>query len=380
VAEVLAHHYRQTDHADKAFTYLSMAGSKSLSVYSLDEAANHFAAALTLLDKNPNCATDDQVAGFLAPYALLLNMTLRFNVMIELLEQYLQRIDRLDDDPRAVLIRHHFVVALLWNTRYREAALVQQATSPIAGRLGDSRAQAYSLAGEIHVSSMVAPKVINEFESLKQKAIRTSSDTTDAYIQSWTRFVIGWEEIHRGRVNEAREAARELMQVGQLLNDPRSTGFGLGLFTWIALVSESYTEALAFSQQSEAVAVTPFDRAFAITGKGCALVLLRRTDEGARLLEEQRRQAVTDGYLYALNGSDPAIGLCKVLQGNIASGIQWIEDAILRREQEGTKPDTLGRKLTYRLDCHGIFDSHQKKAPPAFADGAFEAFRSSPLS
>ena len=25
VAEVLAHHYRQTDHTDKAFTYLSMA-------------------------------------------------------------------------------------------------------------------------------------------------------------------------------------------------------------------------------------------------------------------------------------------------------------------------------------------------------------------
>jgi hypothetical protein len=136
-------------------------------------------------------------------------------------------------------------------------------------------------------------------------------------------------------VNEAREAARELMQVGQLLNDPRSTGFGLGLFTWIALISESYAEALELSEQSEAVAVTPFDRAFAITGKGCALVLLRRTDEGARLLEEQRRQAVTDGYLYALNGSDPAIGLCKVLQGNIANGIQWIEDAILRREHEG---------------------------------------------
>ena len=71
VAEVLAHHYSQTDHADKAFTYLSMAGSKSLSVYSLDEAATHFTAALALLDKNPNCASDDQVADFLVSYTLL---------------------------------------------------------------------------------------------------------------------------------------------------------------------------------------------------------------------------------------------------------------------------------------------------------------------
>ena len=52
VAEVLAHHYSQTDHADKAFAYLSMAGSRSLSVYSLDEATTHFTAALALLDKN----------------------------------------------------------------------------------------------------------------------------------------------------------------------------------------------------------------------------------------------------------------------------------------------------------------------------------------
>ena len=65
VAEVLAQHYSQTDRAEKAFAYLSMAGSKSLSVYSVDEATTHFTAALALLDKNPDCASDDQVADFL---------------------------------------------------------------------------------------------------------------------------------------------------------------------------------------------------------------------------------------------------------------------------------------------------------------------------
>ena len=112
VAEVLAHHYSQTDRADKAFAYLSMAGSKSLSVYSLDEAATHFTAALALLDKNPDCASDDQVAEFLVSYTLLLNMSVQVNVMIDVLERYLARIDRLGDDPRAVLIRHHYVFAL----------------------------------------------------------------------------------------------------------------------------------------------------------------------------------------------------------------------------------------------------------------------------
>ena len=65
VAEVLAHHYCQTDRAEKAFAYLSMAGSKSLSVYSLDEASTHLTAALALIDKNPTSVSDDQLAEFL---------------------------------------------------------------------------------------------------------------------------------------------------------------------------------------------------------------------------------------------------------------------------------------------------------------------------
>ena len=39
------------------------------------------------------------------------------------------------------------------------------------------------------------------------------------------------EELTRGRLNEARNSARELMQVGQSLNDPRSTGLGLLLLS-----------------------------------------------------------------------------------------------------------------------------------------------------
>ena len=169
----------------------------------------------------------------------------------------------------------------------------------------------------------------------KEEAIKAASDTADAYIQNWTRLVIGWEEFHRGRMNDARESARELMQVGRLLNDPRSTGLGLGLLTWIALVSDSFAEALDYSEQSLAVAVTPWDRSAAIDGKGCALVLLRQTEEGEKLLEEHRRRCIADGYLYTLVGIDGIIGVCKVFQGNIRRESDLIEEAILRREKEG---------------------------------------------
>ena len=238
VAEILAYHYNQTDRVGKAFTYLSMAGSKSLGVYSLDEASAHFTAALVLMDKNSRLVSDELLAEFFVSYALLLNITLQVRVMIDVLTRYKLRIDALGNDPRAVIIRHHHVFALMWNASYREASAMQRKNSLIADRLGDSRSLAYALAGEIIVSTIFVPKPLSEFEILKRNAIRAASTTADAYIQNWTRWVIGWDEMHRGRMNEARDAARELMQVGQLLDDPRSTGLGLNLLSWIAVGSD----------------------------------------------------------------------------------------------------------------------------------------------
>ena len=212
---------------------------------------------------------------------------------------------------------------------------MQEETSPIANRLGDSRSKAYSLAGEIHVSTIIAPKPLAEFEKLKSDGIKAASDTTDAYIQSWIRFVIGWEEFHRGRITHARDSARELMQVGRTLGDPRFTGLGLMLLTWIAMLFDSFAEALEYSEQALAVAVTPFDRYGAINGKGIALVLLRQTEEGANLLDELHRRCVADGDLYSLAGCEPAIAVCNVFEGNISKGIRLLEEAILKREREG---------------------------------------------
>jgi tetratricopeptide (TPR) repeat protein len=159
-------------------------------------------------------------------------------------------------------------------------------------------------------------------------------DTADAYIQNWTRWVIGWNEMHRGRMNNARDSARELMLVGRQLNDPRSTGFGLNLLSWITLVLDSYAEALEHSEQSLSVAVTLWDRAAASLAKGDALMLLRRSEEAMELLREQRRRIASDGDLYSLTAIEPMLGLDKVLRG-VAEGIQIFEETILRRENEG---------------------------------------------
>ena len=237
--------------------------------------------------------------------------------MINVVERHLPRIDRLKDDSRAIFIRHHYIFALLWNTRYQDAISILLETTRMADRLADSRSKAYVLAPKIFVEAVVTPLSLPEFEILKSEAIRAASDTTDAYIQNMIRYVIGLNELHRGRITEARASAHELIQIGRLLGDPRSTGYGLWLLSIIALGSDSLTEALEYSEQALAAAVTPLDRTNAILGKACALVLLQQVEEGAKLLEEHRRHCVEIGDLYALNGSDGIYGVAKVLRGNI---------------------------------------------------------------
>ena len=122
VAEILAHHYGQTARVDKAFFYDAMAGDKSASMYSLDEATTHLNSAHSLLSNNPECASDSQVADFFVSYTFLLNMSAKWTILIEVLERQLDRLARLGDDPRIILIRHHYVIALIYNTRYQKAA------------------------------------------------------------------------------------------------------------------------------------------------------------------------------------------------------------------------------------------------------------------
>ena len=105
----------------------------------------------------------------------------------------------------------------------------------------------------------------------------------------------------------------------------------------IAIASDSHAEALEYCEQASAVAVAPFERNLAIGLKGIALVLMRRLEEGPLLLKQQSDRLNADGVLYSLNVAEPVVGVAKVFNGSVAEGINWIEQAILRREQEGAQ-------------------------------------------
>jgi hypothetical protein len=177
------------------------------------------------------------------------------------------------------------------------------------------------------------------------------------------RWYIGIEELTRGRLNEARNAARELMQVGQSLDDPRSTGMGFLLLSMIALVSGSYAEALEYSEQSLSVAIAQIERTLACGAKASALVALGRIEEGAKLLEEFRRRCDAEGNVSLLDSYQPLVGICKILQGRIADGIHVIEKAIPKAEKGGFKKLADLHRLTVAEVYLQVMAGADKKVP-----------------
>ena len=333
-AETLAYHYGLTNRRDLAFTYLAMAGAKGVGVYSLEEAERYFASALAIYERDPTCASGEQLAACLADYALCLNISLRVKTLIELAGRFRPLLARLGDSRHHALFLHHYVATLVWNARYLDAMRVQQDLTAMARRLGDPQSLAYALVGELSASSYGAPATREVFEARRREAEAALANVDDAYLQNFYLAILGWDEVCRGRVVEARAAADRLMDIGRSSNEPRSLGYGAAMRALIAMVTDDTEPAIEMAEVALGASRAPFEKAIATSAKYTALALLNRP--GA--VEEVRRYVAMceeNGWILFLSGPESTVGVALALGGRIDEALSHIEAAIARREKEG---------------------------------------------
>ena len=249
VAEILAYHYSQTDYTAKAFVFGSMAGSKSLNVYSLEEAETHFSAAIARAENDPGCASDEQIADLAVDYTRLENALGKVRNVVDIIDRFSKRLTNLGDSPKVVLLAHQKMFGLCFMTQFDTALAEQADVTRMAERLGDACSKVYSFASEILISSAVAPQTVEDHERFVVIALEAASKTEDAYIQSAIRWAIAIDEIGRGRMAKARQIAEEMSAIGHEFNDPRPRGMGMGILGWIALTSDDYGKALSCADE-----------------------------------------------------------------------------------------------------------------------------------
>jgi class 3 adenylate cyclase len=334
VAETLAHHYALTNRNDTAFTYLAMAGAKSLGVYSLDEADRYFASALALFERDPGCASDERLAEMLANYALCSNISLRLKTIIEVTTRFRPNLNRSGDSRHHVLILHHYISSLVWSGRYRDALSVQQELSAMARRLGDPKSMAYALVSELSVSTYCAPISIEAFQARRREAEAALASVDDAYLKNFFPAILAYDEVNRGRITEARAAAERLTVIGVSMNDPRSLGYATALKALIAILSDNYEAGLEIAELGISMSRAPLERATATSARNIALVLLNKPGVLDEVGGYIAKCAENDWTLFRM-GPENLWGVALASNGRIQEGLKYIEQTIARREREG---------------------------------------------
>lgn len=361
VTDILAYHFRRTDQKGSAFIYLAMAGARSLGVFSLDEADKYFSNALALYDQDPQCASDEQFAEFVANYALCCNIALRLTTIIGLAVTALPILGRMGDGRDHFLFLHHYALCLVWAGRYSDALRVRQSLSAMAFRRGDPESRAYALITELTVSSYREPKSIEDFEAKRLEAEAALAEIDDANLTNLFFNICAYDALCRGLVPEARNRADRAIDFGTSTNDPRGLGYGLAMKALIAMTADDFEPALALAEQAQSVSRAEFEKTIAATARKSALVPLNRP--GA---EEELRAWLTlcGERQWSLFVVGPECWFAVVLAttGRIGEALRSIETTISHREAEGFRAAADWSRL-YLCEVYLAILSAQGEAP-----------------
>jgi hypothetical protein len=80
------------------------------------------------------------------------------------------------------------------------------------------------------------------------------------------------------------------------------------------------------------IALAGIDREAGVSVKGIGQIFRGQVREGADLLLALRERALSNDFLYIVFGIDPPLGVTKVLQGDFAGGVRFLEELLKRNE------------------------------------------------
>jgi class 3 adenylate cyclase/tetratricopeptide (TPR) repeat protein len=349
VAEVLAFHYAQTERAEKAFEYLVMAGRRSLGLYSLTEAAQFFEQALALFDQHSQCADGAALIELLDSISRVLLMQAKDAALVDLVDRYRTPIDLAPATPGLVWLLANYSFAASNTFRLAIGLAAAEQALAAAVRLGDNRCKAFARVVAAYATVSLGRGEPDEIRRQLQLAALESDATDDAYLQMFVRYLGAWNGFARGLIEPCRTFALELQERCRASPYPRAAAMSLNALGWHHMLDGRYDDALACGIECTRVAVAPLDREIGAALTGMAQIGLGRYREGAAVLREFRQRATEKSH--RTSAMDGTLGMAMVMQGDIAGGIRFLEEAIERADQTG---DAAGRCLT-RLNLAEVY-------------------------
>ena len=184
------------------------------------------------------------------------------------------------------------------------------------------------------LSIYVDPMPLADFDRFAQRAFREAEEGDDTYIIGRMIMAITMNYMNRGLIIEGRQWALRLIELGRGRQDQRSLGMALWLLGWLDIFAEDYGSALRHGEQCMQTAFAPFDRQIGANVIGISQMLLGRLAEGIETIEQHRRQATAQGWLFAALTTEAPLGVAMLLRGDLKKGARLLEAVIERCESE----------------------------------------------
>ena len=280
IAEVLAHHYAETSRNDKAFTYLALAGNKSLDVYSLEEAEQYYRKALAIFEVHNTCADRPVVVASILRLLETLEHKSTYREMGQVARKFMPLIRKGGETTELVIASYYEGVSLLNTLDFRGAHELAAKMLAVSERLGDGRARVYARGFLLFTRFVLGLDSLEVADQMKAKLMDDSLQFGDNFIRIWAYWFIAFDYLYRGLFKESRETAVRLVRAGEMHNDPRALGLASQLLGYIDVVADAPLAAMAHAEDCLRIAVI---RPIAgRSGKGAVLHLDGTRPRGAR--------------------------------------------------------------------------------------------------
>jgi len=334
VADSLAGHYCRTRLTDKAVRYLAMAGEKSLALYSLDEAETRFEAALELMRAEPDCADDVFLADLLLKIARVYYFRVDFKSIIELVEEYLPRVEALNDRHRLARFLFETGYAHVFGARQNIGKPLLERALAIGEEIDDEESIAYACMGLMwHYICWEPPGPGRSamVQELGERALAAGKRIEDVWVTSKVLLALANEAGFWGRIGESERLDRKLLELSEETGDPRPRAMGLFRSAYGAVFSGRLQAGLDYAEEAVRSSISPIDRLYGRLAKASALVMLGRAEEAHSQFGNLRRELESGQMrITELLASDLPYGLAMVLTGRLSEGVRWIEATMER--------------------------------------------------
>jgi len=366
VVETLAYHFSLSGRPDKALRYCSLAGTKSLEIYSLEEAEGYFRKALGLLGQVPHCADDAAMATVVVGLLEVLYLKGDLIGLSQIAETYIPRLEVLGDTPQLVFALYFHCMLLNHFCEFRAAEIRAKSALSIAERLNDIRAQAYARSALLFCSIILGRHTLEEAECEGQRVLEICTQSGDNYILNWAYWSIAWDYVCRGLTRNARSWAVQLMEAGRQRQDNRALGMAFWTIAWIDIQAYRFSDGIANAERCQRTAATPYDRTAGTIARATGLLLEGPVEEGLALLLSMKKWALAHRWAYAASGVDFAAGPALAMTGKIGEGIRTLKTAIADSDATGSLAVASWNRLALAELYLGILSTRRPRPPIRF--------------